>query len=138
MEIILPIVTGAFVALAVEVVHWFFRYREKRELQIRVSEILVKGFYDIENATGLESPAGPVSEDLVRMAQYKNVERGLLSLIDHSKRSLDPEDEYTLRYQILFVQEFPLPPNTVFPLKFYRQSFFGPLQEKIKWLNFNV
>lgn len=78
-----------------------------------------------------------IDEDSIRFAQYKNMERSLLSLLNFGKRSLDLEDEYILRHQILFVQQFPLPANTVFPLKFYRQNFFGPLQEKIKWLNFN-
>ena len=78
-----------------------------------------------------------IDEDSIRFAQYKDMERNLLSLIDHSGRSLDPKDESTLKYQILFVQEFPLPLGKVFPLKFYRQNFFGPLQEKIKWLDFN-
>ena len=140
-EILLSIAVGAFVALTVEAIHWFFRYREKRGIQTRISEVLVKGFYEIENAEGFEAEMDTktqfIDENLVRSAQYKNMERSLLSLINHSKKSLDLEDEYTLRYQILFVQQFPLPPNTVFPLKFYRQNFFGPLQEKIKWLDFN-
>ena len=141
MKIILPIVTGAFVALGVEAVHWFFRYKEIKEIQTRISEVLAKGFYDIENATDLEAEMGTktqvINKDSVRFAQYKNMERSLLSLLNLGKRSVNLEDEYILRHQILFVQQFPLPPNKVFPLKFYRQNFFGPLQEKIKWLSFN-
>lgn len=141
MEIILPIVTGAFVALAVEAVHWFFRSKEKKELQTRTSEVLVKGFYDIENATDFEAKMGTetqvINKDSMRSMQYKHMERSLLSLLNSNKISLDLEDESTLRYQISFVEGFPLPPNTVPPVKFYRQCFFDPLQEKIKWLNFN-
>lgn len=40
MEIILPIVTGAFVALAVEAVHWFFRRKERKKFRLKFLKFL--------------------------------------------------------------------------------------------------
>ena len=77
-----------------------------------------------------------VPADIIRNAEYKNMERNLSSILSYTKGRLNLEDERNLRYKLLFVEQFPLPENTVFPLKFYEQNFFAELEKEIKWLDF--